>query len=56
MLVSAIEEKARELGVQKLYLHTPQAEVFYSGLGWKIKERTQYHGYPVTLMQKQIAL
>jgi len=56
MLVSAIEEKARELGVQKLFLHTPQAEVFYLGLGWQIRERTQYHGYPVTLMQKQIAL
>ncbi|HUW44925.1 MAG TPA: GNAT family N-acetyltransferase [Dehalococcoidia bacterium] len=55
-LVSAIEKKAHELGVEKLYLHTPESETFYSKLGWQVKERPQYHGYPVSLMQKKIVL
>lgn len=55
MLVSAIEEKARELGVATLYLYTPESEAFYLQLGWKVKERTGYHGYPVSIMEKDIA-
>jgi predicted N-acetyltransferase YhbS len=55
-LVSAIEEKAYELGVKRLYLYTPESETFYSRLGWQLRERTKYHGYPVTLMQKEIVL
>lgn len=55
-LVSAIEKEARELGVERLYLHTPESETFYSKLGWQVKERPQYHGYPVSLMQKNIVL
>lgn len=55
-LVSAIEKTARVLGVEKLYLYTPEAEGFYSKLGWHVQERTEYHGYPVTLMQKEIVL
>lgn len=55
-LVSAIEKKAHELGVQKLYLYTPESESFYSKLGWQVKERTEYHGYPVTIMEKNILL
>lgn len=55
-LVSAIEKKAHELGVEKLYLHTPESETFYSKLGWQVQERLHYHGYPVSLMQKKIVL
>ena len=55
-LVSAIERKAQTLGVETLYLYTPESEVFYSQLGWQVKERTEYHGYPVTLMRKEIVL
>jgi len=53
-LVSAIEKTAHDLGVEKLYLYTPESEGFYSRFGWHVKERTEYHGYPVTLMQKEI--
>jgi N-acetylglutamate synthase-like GNAT family acetyltransferase len=56
MLVSAIEKKARELGVQTLFLYTPESETFYSRLGWRVKDRTKYHGYPVSVMEKEIAL
>ena len=55
-LVSAIEKKSHELGVGKLYLHTPESKPFYSKLGWQVKERPQYHGHPVSLMQKNIIL
>ena len=55
-LVSAIEKKAGELGIEKLYLHTPESESFYSKLGWQVKERVNYHGYPVSVMQKKIVL
>lgn len=55
-LVSAIEKKAHELQVEKLYLYTPESEGFYSRLGWHINKRTEYHGYPVTIMEKNIIL
>lgn len=55
-LVSAIERKAFELGVDRLYLYTPESEPFYSKLGWTVMERTKYHGCPVTLMQREIVL
>ncbi len=55
-LVSSIEKKAYELGVKMLYLYTPESEIYYSNLGWQVKERPQYHGYPVSLMQKKIVL
>lgn len=53
-LVSAIEKTAHDLDVGKLYLYTPESELFYSRLGWHVRERAEYHGYPVTLMQKEI--
>ena len=55
-LVSAIEKKAHELGVGNLYLYTPKSEGFYSRLGWHVNERTEYRGYPVTIMEKEIIL
>lgn len=53
-LVKAIEKKANELTVEKLYLYTPASQGFYSRLGWQVKEKTEYHGYPVTVMEKEI--
>ncbi len=55
-LVSAIETKTRDLGMERLYLYTPESEQFYSKLGWHVKERTDYHGYAVTVMEKQLTL
>lgn len=55
-LVSAIEKKAHELQVEKLYLFTPESEGFYSRLGWHVYERTEYHGHPATIMGKKIVL
>ena len=51
-LVAAIETQARKLGIEKLYLYTPESEAFYLVLGWQLVERMEYHGYPVSLMEK----
>jgi len=55
-LVSSIEKKAHELQVEELYLFTPESAGFYSRLGWHVYERTEYHGYPATIMGKKIVL
>lgn len=55
-LVKAIEIKALEFAIEKLYLYTPESENFYSRLGWRVKEKIGYHSYPVTIMEKEIFL
>ena len=58
-LVKAIEQKAAELGMQKLFLFTADAALvplFYAKLGWVITEKTFYHTYPVTIMEKDLSL
>jgi predicted N-acetyltransferase YhbS len=54
-LVSAIEEKARELGFATLYLWTPDKEEFYARLGWSVVQRTEYRQENAVVMQKQLA-
>jgi predicted N-acetyltransferase YhbS len=56
-LVKAIEQKAVELGIRKLYLFTPDADLvslFYSRLGWTVKEKTIYHSYPIHILEKDL--
>lgn len=55
-LIAAIEKEAFELGVSELYLYTPESESFYAKRGWHVREKTEYHGYAVTLMDKKIIL
>jgi GNAT superfamily N-acetyltransferase len=55
-LVEAIEEKAKILGILKLYLYTPSAESFFLRMAWRPKETTKYHGAVVTIMEKEITL
>lgn len=54
-LVVAIEEKAKELGIVRLYLFTPESEEFYLKLGWDVLERVVYQGHPATIMFKELA-
>ena len=54
-LVKAIEKKAAELEILKVFLFTTDAALaalFYSRLGWIVKEKTIYHSYPVIIMEK----
>lgn len=56
-LVKAIEQKAAELEIRKLFLFTADAalvSLFYSRLGWTVKEKTIYHSYPVIIMEKDL--
>lgn len=56
-LVKAIEQKAAELEIRKLFLFTTDAALvalFYSRLGWIVKEKTIYHSYPVIVMEKDL--
>jgi GNAT superfamily N-acetyltransferase len=51
-LVSAVEDKAYTLGMQKLYLFTVGLEPYYAKLGWNILEQTRYSSYTVSIMVK----
>jgi GNAT superfamily N-acetyltransferase len=53
-LVERVVIEVRSLGVPLLYLYTPSAAQFYSGLGWRIFEVTAYRGCEVTIMSYQL--
>jgi GNAT superfamily N-acetyltransferase len=53
-LVKAVEQKAIALGIRRLYLYTPSAEVFYLRMAWRTREATEYHGTKVTIMEKEM--
>jgi len=49
-LVERAVEEARALGVETLYLFTPDRESFYAHMGWEVLERTEYVGEQVVVM------
>jgi predicted N-acetyltransferase YhbS len=51
-LVRAAEEIGHRLGVQKLYLFTPDQEQYYAHLGWSAFDQTEYRGEHVVIMSK----
>jgi len=53
-LVTTIVDKAKMIGVDTLYLYTPDAQDFYAKLGWRVLENTEYHGKNVTIMVKNL--
>jgi predicted N-acetyltransferase YhbS len=50
-LVRRAVAEAERLGVEKLYLYTPDKERFYARLGWSVRERLQYRGWDTVIMQ-----
>jgi GNAT superfamily N-acetyltransferase len=54
-LVTRVVECAERLGVARLYLYTPSAELMYSQLGWSPMERVEYRGTDVLIMQRGLA-
>jgi N-acetylglutamate synthase-like GNAT family acetyltransferase len=52
MLVRAAEKTAAALGVQELFLYTPQSQAFYEGLGWRVLEYWELPVGRVTVMSK----
>lgn len=53
-LVARIEDEAALVGVERLYLYTPDAMDLYAGLGWIAEERCEYLSQAVTIMSKHI--
>jgi N-acetylglutamate synthase-like GNAT family acetyltransferase len=56
-LIKTAEKKAAELEICKLFLFTTDVilpALFYSRLGWIVKEKTIYHSYPVMIMEKDV--
>jgi GNAT superfamily N-acetyltransferase len=49
-LVQAVMQEAQALGIERLYLFTPDKMSFYKRLGWRRVECTEYHGIDVTIM------
>lgn len=54
-VVQRVVEEARALGIKILYLYTPDRESFYLRIGWTVRERTEYMGIDVVIMQLSLA-
>jgi GNAT superfamily N-acetyltransferase len=54
-LVRHAAQKAAELGVETLYLFTPDREQFYARLGWTVVERTPFGGKMQVVMALGLA-
>ncbi len=52
LLVRGCEEEARRLGIDALYLFTPDAAEFYLRLGRTVYELTEYKSARVTVMKR----
>lgn len=53
-VVKGVMDKARECGVNKLYLFTPDQERFYEKLGWKIYKQMEYKGKNISIMSVEL--
>lgn len=54
LLVDAVEAAARGLGVETLYLFTPDKEHFYARMGWRTLECTEFRAETVVVMSKRL--
>ncbi|MBN1937063.1 MAG: dihydroorotate dehydrogenase electron transfer subunit [Anaerolineae bacterium] len=50
-LVRHVVEQAREMGIETLWLFTPDQERFYQRMGWQAVERTRYRDEDVVIMK-----
>lgn len=53
-LVGAVEDAARRIGYERLYLFTTSAASLYEGLGWRALERRDYRGEHIQVMEKSL--
>ena len=53
-LCAAVEDAARERGIQTLYLFTLDKQAWYSRLGWTMLEPCVWHQRPGDIMCKQL--
>lgn len=53
-LVCAIENEARRRGHETLHLYTTESVRYYERLGWTIRDRVDWLGYPTVLMVRAL--
>ena len=53
-LCATVEQKARSLGIDTLYLFTFDKQAWYSRLGWSLLEPCVWRGFTVDIMCKQL--
>ena len=53
-LVRKVEDAARRIGYDRLYLFTSTAPSLYAGLGWRALERRDYRGEHIQVMDKAL--
>lgn len=53
-LLDAMEEQAKNLGYQQIYLYTPDQKSWYEKYDWKLLEHIIYHKREVDIMSKWI--
>jgi GNAT superfamily N-acetyltransferase len=51
-LLRAAENKARSIGLSKLYLYTPNYEGFYGAYGWSLQQEAALYAGKVKVMEK----
>lgn len=54
-LMRHLEALAKDLGIERLYLFTPDMRPFYETLGWVVLEEAVYRGRPTTIMEKEMS-
>ena len=53
-LVRAIEDQARQRELSRVYLYTTHAVGFYKRLGWRVMDRTNWQGFDMALMVRDL--
>jgi len=53
-LVLHVMAQAKDHGIRRLYLFTPDKQSFYLKLGWTTMCTERYHGHEVTIMQADL--
>ena len=46
--------EAQRLGVERLYLFTPDRESLYARIGWTVRERLEYHDEQIVVMEYDV--
>lgn len=54
-LIRDVMAECRAMGIDKLYLFTPDQERFYQSLGWQTRKHERYHGEEVCIMQASLS-
>jgi N-acetylglutamate synthase-like GNAT family acetyltransferase len=50
MLTQQVVAEAAKMGIDKMYLFTPNAEALYARLGWNVVDHAEHQGHRLTIM------